>query len=176
MKASNKFITAIVTALLTTAGIHTVSHAAPPADGKIYSGNMCQPLYGNPPNVYSTHYWGIRNVDTVERAVSCPVVRDNTQNKDGTWNPSASSRKGVVVRVEDLDGGKLTCHLYSLTKFSINKDSDAAVTQQAGRQELYLTVKTSDPGGGSYGLLCYLPPKGAVFNYWVREYSPTDPN
>ena len=170
MKAQNKFIIAVLTTLLTTAGINTASYAAPSVDGKIFPGNMCQPTNGNQAERFITHYWGIHNKNdsTAPMAVTCPIVRDNTLNDSGL--------EIVQVRVKNSAAGDLSCVLASFTKFSIQPSTYSAVTHQPGNQELSLKVDKSEPGGGAYALYCILPPGAKLWNYWVKEFAPTDPN
>ena len=184
MKASNKFIVAL-TALLTVAGINTASAQLDPVpppsarEGKIYPGNACQPILGSQNVHFMFHKWGIRTLEKSPNPlwVTCPIVRDNTLNDNGLWTLNSTLTESVLVRVFNTsEGKKLECQLVSLSKFSIDKAWDTANTVQPGNQELGLSVRKSEPGGGAYALICSLPPGAKLFNYWVREYTPTDPN
>ena len=150
----------------------------PASDGKIHPGNMCQPTQGWQSDEFYTHVWGIKNrkPDSASRWVICPILRDNTLNTDGLWTLNSTLSESVVVRVRNTEGNKVECQLHSLSKYSISMAIDTVSTTTWGDQELALTVRKSESGGGAYSLLCSLPYNGMVHNYWVREYSPTDPN
>ena len=95
----------------------------------------------------------------------CPVVRDNTENTDGT--------AGALVHVFNVANRNLTCTLYSLDPFGVIIDSDSSTTGSSGNQTLYLDVDLSVLGG-FYGITCDIPSGAGVHSYEVREPLETD--
>src|SRR5512144_438140 len=97
MKPANVFIQ------LFTAAVFLSSGSAMAADRKTYSGSMCQP--NQPSNQILYTNGSAFNRSTSPIGVTCPIVRDNTQNTDGT--------RSAFVVVQSLGGQSLTCSLFS---------------------------------------------------------------
>ena len=174
MKGSTKSLFAV---LATVAGIATASAQIfpppDPADAKIYSGTSCRTSLGRAAADLDAYYYGVKNISsTTTVRVMCPIVRDNTQNKNGTW--SAPFASGVYVRVHNPVSGLVTrCTLYSLGTYIAPFVSGSASTNAQGDRTLFLDVNSST-AGGQYNLECHLPPQARLYNYWVNEYRPTD--
>lgn len=160
-------------------------------DAKMYPGSSCQPYHGTQAFHFLTFQNGIaprllRNAsDSHPDAlwVSCPIIRDNTRNTNGTWTwLSADDQTGVDVWVDvpaGSDESLLKCHLmsYELTGGGRVADHENVTPKklQDGRFVLHMNVNLSaDPG--YYYLRCYLPWESTLRAYRVTEYLPTDDN
>jgi hypothetical protein len=135
------------------------------ADNKAYPGSMCGPFSGAPDIEADGGNAAVINTsNSFDRTVTCPVVRDNTTNANGTgtvW---------VYVYRDPAAANSLTCTFYS-TRASdgVTLFSPSALTNAAGFARLNITVPNS-VAGGPYNLVCSLPPQSKIFAYLVPEY------
>ena len=161
---------------------------APTFDAKMYPGSACQPYHGTQAFHFLTFQNGIaprllrQNSDPHPKAlwVTCPIVRDNTSNTDGTWKFDEGAGLDVFVDVpEDADPKLLSCHLFSYDLLSghlLDDDkNDSPVSFAPGRFALSLSVNRSSRVG-NYVFLCHLPWRSTLRAYRVREYVSTDDN
>lgn len=159
----------------------------PKYDAKMYPGSACQPYYGTAAYRFLSFQNGIaprlvsNQNETPPEAewVTCPIVRDNTSNTDGTWNNGASGT-GVYVWVDvpaDSNPDLLSCHLFSYDMVSGNlldsHNNDNPTQLASGRYVLGLDVSRSTVAG-NYVVRCYLPWKSTLRAYRVTEYLSTD--
>ena len=153
MKPANVFIQ------LFTAAVFLSSASAMAADRKTYSGSMCQP---NQPSNQITYLNGSAfNTSTSRISVTCPIVRDNTQNTDGTRSAS--------VIVQSFGGQSVTCSLFSYDKNAINIAQKTASTTSTAPFPLNVDVNAGAELG-IYWINCSLPPNSRVLNYDIDEF------
>jgi hypothetical protein len=145
--------------LLFTAAAVTAKPPKPDYDGKSWPGNECQPYYGSASADFVFAAWGLYNYSTNYNYATCPVMRDDIINTDGTF--------AFTVNVYN-HGGTLTCWLYSYDKYQNMIQSDSVSTSSFGNQQLYLDTSSS-PAYGKYGLLCDLPPFSKIYTYHLYE-------
>lgn len=161
------FIVSIVSvaAMITTQANSAPPEKLPPAptyDVKSYSGTACQP---SPVDRASYNVGMICNNDfTYGLVVYCPVVRDDTQGTDGTYE--------FIVNVKLNMPGEISC-----TALSFDSDRDqieivSDSTAETGEQTLYLDLDESAVDG-YYDLTCSLPPAGCIYSYRVYEWEST---
>jgi len=148
-----------------------------PHDDKVHAGSFCQPLVGTQAGNLNTVSFGIDNVGRFPTSVTCPIVRDNVLNTDGNWTSRAifGGAPNLSVRVFNPTGGRLPCSLFSFNSFRNAVATNTVTATTPGDQTLRLNVNNS-VAGGQYSIICTLPKGGRLYNYWVREYTPTDPN
>lgn len=160
----------------------------PGYDAKAYPGSACQPYYGTQAHHFMTFQNGIaprllRNQsDPSPDAlwVTCPIVRDNSINLDGTWRWESGTGVDVFVDVPaESNPTLLSCHLFSYDMLSGNlmdsHENKNPTEFQPGRFVLGLDVDRSS-NVGNYMMSCYLPWKSTLRAYIVREYQSTDEN
>jgi hypothetical protein len=156
----------LVSAVL--AGLCLAAAAAGPAraaDNKAYPGSACQRWGNSSADVAATDGGGVLNASfTSSLTVSCPIVRDNTINTNGTadvW---------VYVYRDGSTPDTLTC-IFKGTRASDGTDfySNSRATTQTGDVRLTIPV-TSSTTPGAYNLLCILPPRSKVHAYLVPEH------
>ncbi|MGI9326740.1 MAG: hypothetical protein ACR2PZ_16090 [Pseudomonadales bacterium] len=161
-------------------------------DAKMYPGSACQPYHGTQAHHFLSFQNGIaprllrdpNDAHPDAAWVTCPIVRDNIRNTDGTWSSSSgeTSGSGVYVWVDvpdDSDPDLLSCHLFSYDMVSghlLDSHNNVNPTQLApGRFLLTLDVNRSS-NAGNYVMRCYLPWRSTLRAYAVTEYLPTDDN
>lgn len=135
-------------------------------DSKTFSGNFCQPYFGNQSADFQHRIDGTVNVSGGLRYVSCPVIRDNTSNTTGTGF-------SLTVSVNNIAGQTLRCYLRSNDMFGnfIQQDTDS--TNLGGNQKLIMQV-SQGAAGGNYSVYCYLPNLARIGGYQLFEFKPTD--
>lgn len=155
MSKWTKFVACLVAAL-------GLFHAAS-VQAVIHSGTICQPWAGSQGSDIWADYNRILNNSSDTRIVSCPLVRTNTTNTNGT--------SMVYVRVErsSLATQSLSCSLYSFDLLGGYVESDFATYSGIGRTSLYLDVDSS-ASVGYYGIYCYLPEYSSIFSIRVEEF------
>jgi hypothetical protein len=139
----------------------------PPAswavDTKIYPGNMCNPwLQGDIGIASAYEYWNGYSNKTL--TVSCPIVRDNEANTNGT--------QSVYVRVENraVSSVPLYCYLRSYDSLgNLVETSRTSNFNGPGKTSLFVDVNSSAVVG-YYSLECYLPPYSGIMSYRVDEF------
>lgn len=136
----------------------SAAHAAP--DVKVYPGNACNAVFGSQADDIVQDPLGILNVGAVNRSVVCPIVRDRHANLDGVGS--------VRVRVRSPNAATLSCTLFSYSALGDLVESDSNSTTSTTPVPLLLDVDTSTKGG-TYSILCSLPPEGEIHGYRVNE-------
>lgn len=134
-------------------------------DAKTYPGIMCEAQAVSEISLFSNIGFEMVNADKGRRSVVCPIVRDNTENQDGTYS--------VMVYVNNPVNRSIECSLYSYSKFSNQIDSYTSSTSSAGDQTISLNVDASEEDG-YYAINCELPYLGVIRSYEAREYLDTD--
>lgn len=129
-----------------------------PHDDKIHAGSFCQPLVGTQAGNLNTVSFGVENVGRFPTSVTCPIVRDNVLNRDGTWNSISplSLRDALLVRVFNPTGGTVPCSLFSFNPFRNAVATNSVTANIPGDQTLRLDVNNS-VAGGQYSIICTLP-------------------
>lgn len=135
------------------------------ADNKAVPGSACQGWGNVNAEITATDGGGVLNGSfTSAYTVSCPVVRDNTTNGNGTGDA------WVYVYRDGATATQLTC-IFKGTRASDGTDfySNSRSTAAVGNVRLTIPV-TSSTAGGFYNILCVLPARSKVHGYLVPEY------
>jgi len=159
MKATSVFLsTALAVVLAAASGAH--------ADTKIYNGNACQAQAGDRAGELFRSTVDVRVVPgSPGLNVTCPIVRDNTENLDGI--------ESADVRVQSPTTEELLCQMQSRTALGELLQFANATTTSQNVNVLPLKLDVSSIGG-TYSLICSLPPLGRILGYSVTEYPPTE--
>ena len=159
MKATSVFLsTALAVVLAAASGAH--------ADTKIYNGNACQAQQGEQAvNLFRSTVDVRVNPGSPGLNVTCPIVRDNTENLDGI--------ESADVRVQSPTTEELLCQIQSRTALGELLQFANATTTSQNVNVLPLKLDVSSIGG-TYGLICSLPAEGRILGYSVTEYPPTE--
>jgi hypothetical protein len=133
-------------------------------DGKVFSGNGCQPYFGSQAGDISAYSHKVYNSNgSYSRLVSCPIARDNTSNTNGI------SLAYVRVNRSSSTTYTLSCYLQSRDSLGTLIDSDSATYTGTGDASLYMNL-TSSANLGYYTMYCSLPPYSGVYSYRIDEY------
>lgn len=136
------------------------SASAMATDRKVHNGSMCQPADGR--NRLDTFTGGAFNADPTKFIfVTCPIVRDSTQNTNGT--------SLAFVNVRSAGGQPLSCELVSRDKNGLFIASRSAFTTSSTPVSINVDVNASAVLG-TYALSCQLPPNGAILTYDIDEF------
>jgi hypothetical protein len=127
-------------------------------DAKSYHGQGCDNYFAGDSAKFDHRYDGIRNSDSIEHLVSCPIVVDSTSNTSGT----------KAVYVHWSGSGTMWCSLYSFDQYGAVKQSQYGT--QTGGGWLNIPNLTADDYYGNYSLFCDVPAGGVLQGYWVAEY------
>jgi hypothetical protein len=133
---------------------------------KVYTGNACQAQLGDRAGDLFRSTLDVRvNEGAPGLNVTCPIVRDNTENLDGI--------ERADVRVQSPTTEKLICYLQSRSALGalLQQTQVATTSQNVNVLPLKLDVSTI---GGTYSLICSLPPQGRILGYSVTEYPPAE--
>ena len=169
--------------VITSALALSSSYASAGSDKKVFSGAQCQVEYsGNyvdgTPSKFGRYGGVFENDHANWEHVICPIVRDQTQNVDGTQN--------VRIRIYNSGLGRgFWCDLTSLAPFAgagtvsgfpsfpvpLQFDHEAAFS--TGLVELVASVSQS-VADGSYMLHCEVPPSGVIYSYETQEKGTTN--
>ena len=125
-------------------------------DGKVYPGASCQPLLGSTASDFLFDARGIRNLSTVPRQVTCPIIADNNSFTPG-------ERVEIQVWVQSFNGQPLTCTAFSLTLLGTPLNTQSDDTDFAFPTTLHMILPVVLEGF-VYNLTCGLPPQGVIFN------------
>jgi hypothetical protein len=161
MKAKIVFLsTALAVVLAAASGAYA-------ADTKVYPGNACQAQLGDRAGDLFRSTVFLRNASALGLNVVCPIVRDNTPNLDGI--------ESADVRVQSPTTESLICYLQSRSALGelLQQTQVATTSQNVNVLPLDLNVSTI---GGTYSIICELPPEGRIYGYRVTEYPPTTTN
>jgi len=147
------------TTMLLLAALATSAYAT-----RIFSGTACQisdptKVTGIPDYDFAGMFNDSTAVDVLY--VTCPVVRDNTSNTNGTRAFQVTVMSNGLVDV--------VCTLYSLDEKGVYVDSRVNTTPSNVPATLDLAVNLSAQRG-YYNMICSLPPGGKIFNYMLWEY------
>lgn len=132
------------------------STASLAVDEKIFSGAECQPTNGDEAAGLNSAYNGLWNDSGARRFVTCPIVRDNHANVNGTF----------LVRVRVTNGTE--CTLFSLDSLGGTVASTFDDTVD-GFSSLDVDVNAS-ANLGYYTLVCDIPNGGRVWSYRISEF------
>ena len=135
-------------------------------DNKTMPGNACQTMYGSQAGVINHYAAFLHNTANGYVRVTCPIVRDNTNNSNGTWS----------VNVYGFNpGGNYACSLYSYSTHGALQQVNSAGAAAAGNITLSLDVNNSS-FNGFYTLYCNLPGNARLYSYRWAEPLRTDSN
>lgn len=145
-------------------------------DAKIYPGTMCRPMAtgdgGYTPYVYYNNDGSISNTsEQFSVTVDCPIIRDNTVNKDGL--------ESIILYYDD----KNTSYNFFCTAQSrwiwgntIHKTFNGTPVQNYGISYLHILGLDSSRGANTfYTMRCVIPkkvpgqPSSRLLNYKVTE-------
>ena len=127
---------------------------------------MCQPHAGAPDiQINATSVFN--NSATTTRTVTCPFVRDNTVNDNGT--SGALFVHGFRL---NLNADPLKCTFFAARPEDgapAFKFSGQTLAGQTGEVKLEIPITRSAPGG-PYVMLCSIPPRSRIHAYAVPEF------
>lgn len=136
-------------------------------DAKVYPGGMCHADVLSSDPFIAQRGIGAFNLDESKqrRSVSCPIVRDNTQNTNGL--------ESLVVRVQtnhsfDTTRQPLDCEINSRDPFGNTVERTSFRVTSNGNAERVLFMAQSR-GGGYYEFRCDLPFQGGILSYTATE-------
>ncbi len=144
-------------------------------DAKLYPGTMCRPSLGLNNYAPHVHYNGDGSISNTSEGfsvtVDCPIVRDNTTNKDGL--------KSVVLYYDDQNPYEnLKCRVYSrwIWGNTIHQSKSSKTIKNLGISYAYVHGLDSSRGPNTfYTMSCVIPRKVAgrnkfrLLNYKVTE-------
>lgn len=136
-----------------------------PYDSKTFHGSECQALEGSHVSDFNYYANRVYNIGSDTSTITCPIVRDNTTNTNGTY--------GTEIYVNNVAGQKLSCKLYSYSSHGVLVESSYKSTTAGGNQTLYPNVNLSK-NMGNYSLVCELPKGASLYSYKVKEFLKTD--
>ena len=148
-------------------GLAAIARPAHAADNKWYPGSLCQKMDASS-DVFATNFNRIYNSSiTTNRLVSCPLVRDNTGNTNG------SPGQAWVFVSNNAAGVTFECTFYSTAgdTGSVSFQNTASTTA-SGNVRLSTNV-TSSASSGPYGVRCSIPPLSSIISYQMPENTPT---
>lgn len=152
-----KMTTAIV--LVALAGIAGTVQAA---EHSVYIGIECQPLSND--DAGNVTYFSdnlLNNSGSEIVYISCPIVRRNVFNTDGTAR--------AYAMVVSHNSETLRCDFHSRTRDARQAGFRSSTTRSSSLTELNLDVNRSGPQG-TYSLFCTLPPGGRIYSYGIEEF------
>ena len=134
-------------------------------DRKTFPGSSCTTWGNVNAEITGTDGGAVLNASfTSAYTVSCPIVRDNTTNTNGTPDVSVYGyRDGSTAT-------PLTC-IFKVTSASTGADyySLSRASSLTGNINLTIPV-TASQSGAFYNMLCILPPRSKIYGYIVPEY------
>lgn len=136
-------------------------------DNKTMPGNACQAMYGSQSNGLNHYAPFLHNTANDNLRVTCPIVRDNTSNGNGTWSAN--------VYGWNPPGANFFCSLYSYSTHGALQQVALANTGVAGNITLSLDVNNS-AFNGFYTIYCSLPGNARLYSYRWAEPLRTDRN
>jgi PKD repeat protein len=141
-----------------------VSNMAFAVDRKVYPGATCHSYVGSLNDDFDHLSQYIENKNTTNlRLVTCPIVRDNVLNVNGT------NAVSIQVNRDNSTTIALSCVLTSWDPIGNYVDSDFASFSGVGQNTLSLNVVTSVVDG-YYNVICFLPPLSSIYSYEVEEF------
>jgi hypothetical protein len=167
---------ALSAAILAAAGFYTPAAVSATYDAKNYPGATCQASSGSQEVSLAHSNSGTYNYSSSTLRVTCPIVRDNIVNRNGTYKSTTGSGFGVQVYVENTGAANaLSCILHSNDEWGSSVAALVSVPAPlVGLNVLTLNTGISKPVKGHYVVTCTLPPKSSVRSYQVYEYLNTD--
>lgn len=140
-------------------------------DEKVMPGNGCQATIGTQARDLNHFVPYLINTSNTYRAVTCPVVRDNTTNTTGTWSAAVTGYN---------PGGNVYCSINSYSPLGGFVDLGAAATAVVGNFTLNVDSAGSplnlSVNDGYYTVYCSLPPNARLYSYRWAERLRTDRN
>ena len=154
-----------------------MTDAAQAGDKKIYSAAYCKPQQGKQAGKYARYSGNIWNYDRRQALiVECPVIRDNTTNRNGlkAWGFAARNSKSAH---------RLTCTMiskdYKTGKVLASKRTQISASSKPATRPVNVSSgpkKSLSKGMSYYVLNCSIPPVNAKNNrasflasYYVDE-------
>jgi hypothetical protein len=155
MQATSVWLsTAVAVVLAAAAGAHAAT--------KVYTGNACQAQQGDRAGDLFRSTLDVRVTDGAPGLnVTCPIVRHNTENLDGIARAD--------VRVQSPTTEALLCQMQSRTALGALLQFTNVTTTSQNVNVLAFKLEVSAIGG-TYSLICSLPPQGRILGYSVTEY------
>jgi hypothetical protein len=141
----------------------SLSNASYAEDPKVYPGQACHALYESDAAGLTREANGIYSRQG-NVYVSCPIVRDNVSNLDGTKDAVV-----IVWNEQFIVQNNVGCTLYSNTLGGATVATKSAVAALGGPLTLNVDVNASQ-NGGYYNLHCWLPIHSGILSYRITEY------
>jgi len=169
------------TTLISLAGLallplSNASYADYDGNQKTYAGSGCELFFKNTAEDISKNYSS--TYANTEALVRCPIVRDNVSNWDGTkaayvfvekevpgTGGSGANQKDVYCALSSYPDTGAT----GVRGEAVEQKSDRTLEERAGLFSLNVDVNASRPGG-TYVLICNLPPRSWIHSYIIAEY------
>jgi len=148
--------------IMVTVGLIATAAEAAQWDAKHYHGSMCQ-SENDEDDLYRWYTEGTRINESYANLI-CPIVRDNTTNKDGVL---------VRVTVESEKGGWCSLHALSWPNPTSSVLSAWGAWAGSGIRVIELRL-TNSFRHGHYALWCTIEEGDRVISYWVGEKLPTN--
>ena len=133
-------------------------------DGKAYPGSMCQAYFGGNVNRINKYDGGkSTNVSNSAVWVTCPVVKDNLLNRNGTYFVTM-----VVWRGTNANDA-FYCKFQNTDETGQVVFSDDEISYLSGNTTLTFGL-TRNNLRSSYVFLCRIPTNSEIISYVVDEY------
>lgn len=132
------------------------------ADGKMYSGNECQPTFGYQSDDFLYSTGGIYNRASEARYVTCPAIKDLVGATGGT----ANSYVNIYRDGSTIDA--FQCWLYARNSWSSYVSSGYADTALSGSRGLKMNAPSS-ASNGVYYVRCRVPAYSYIRSYRIDE-------
>lgn len=126
-----------------------------------YMGTQCQPYTETDAANLTFSSTELSNNSNGMAYVSCPIMRQNVHNTNGTLSAH------VVVR--SYSGGQIRCDFQSRTDRAISVAYRTATSSSTSVRKLDLDVNGSS-SFGTYALFCTLPAGSVLYSYGIEEY------
>lgn len=166
MKLRKTSLVANVTAAICVVAAHAVAappERVPPApdyDVKSYPATACQ-LY-QPAETAQFAPGSLCNNDSTDFVmVFCPVVRDDVESEDATYE--------IIVNINQSAAGPSFCTALSYAADHEVIEYVTTYAADSGKTTLHVDLDESVPGG-YYDLLCGLAPGSCLYSYRVFEW------
>lgn len=153
-----------------TVSAQAIPPGPPPAffDAKTMPGNACAVTSSTNSAAAERQIPSLWNVSERNVQVTCPIVRDNTTNGNGTFSAQ-------LVGSNATAGTRFYCALYSMRDDGRFVMATGSSFTRAGNFTLNLDVNGS-PFNGVYTIYCNVPSKSRLHSYRWAEPMITDRN
>ena len=129
------------------------------ADDMTFPGSMCLPFTDqttyNLPRISAELY----SVSSTPAYMECPVFRER---------PAAATTIYSYVRINNPAGQVSGCTFNASSQSGYQVDSESRETWSSGGQFLEF-YNISSASWGAFALVCYVPPGGSIYNYYLSE-------